>query len=142
MNPAVASVVTDPRIVVDDDRLVVDVGDVGDVNVGHATVVKEPVTLPISTVETRPRIPEAIINAAVKTNMWSPITAIPKVEAVIPAPVARGPKHSDGSKHPGARHPIVAIVVIPSPVTGGPDIAFPRAQGLDINGQRWRSDAN
>jgi len=137
-----AAVVTDPRIVVDDNGLVIDVGDVGDVYIGDATVVKEPVTLPISTVETRAGVPETIINAAVEADVRSPITAIPVVEAVIPAPVARGPEHSDGSKHPCARNPIVAIVVIPSPVARRPDVALSWTEGLNINGQRWRSNAN
>jgi hypothetical protein len=142
INPAVATVVTDPCIVVDDNRLVVDVRYIGDVNVGHATVVKEPVALPIAAEEPRTGVTKAIINAAVETDVWSPIAAIPNVQPVIPAPVARSPKHSDGSKHPSARHPVVAIVVIPGPVARRPDVALSWTQGLNINGQRRWTDAD
>jgi hypothetical protein len=142
INPAVATVVTDPRIAVDDNRLVIDVRYIGDVNVGHATVVKEPVALPIAAEEPRTGIAEAIINAAVETNVRAPITAIPNVETVIPAPVARSPKHSDGSKHPSARNPVVAIVVIPCPVARRPDVALSGTKRLDIDRQRRRSDSN
>jgi hypothetical protein len=140
MKAAVATVVTDPRIVVDDNRLVVDVRYVGDVNVGHATVVIEPVALPIPAEKSGAGVTKAIINAAVETDVWSPIAAIPNVEAVIPAPVARSPKHSDGSKHPRARNPVVAVVVIPRPVARRPDVALSWTQGLNINGQRRWTD--
>src|ERR1700704_284278 len=115
INPTVAAVVTDPRIVVDDNRLVVDIRYVGDVDVGDAAVVKESVALPITAEKSRTGVTKAIINAAVETNVRAPIPAIPDVEPVIPAPVAGGPKHSDGSKHPSARNPVVAIVLIPRP---------------------------
>lgn len=140
MNPAVATVVTDPRIVVDDNRLVVDVRDICDVNVGDATVVKVPVALPIPAEKSGAGVTKAIINAAVETDVRSPIAAIPNVETVIPAPVAGGPKHSDGSKHPSARNPVVAIVVIPRPVARRPDITLSWTQGLNINGQRRWTD--
>jgi len=139
MNP-VATVVTDPRIVVHDNRLVVDVRDIGDVNVGHATVVIEPFAPPIPAEKSGAGITKAIINAAVETDVWSPIAAIPIVETVIPAPVARRPKHSYGSKHPSARNPVVSIVVIPCPVARGPDIALSWTEGLNINGQRRWTD--
>src|SRR6202163_1930201 len=142
MNAAVATVVTDPRIVVDDNRLVVDVRYVGDVDVGDAAVVKEPVALPIPAEKSRAGITKAIINAAVETDVWSPIAAIPNVEAVIPAPVAGSPKQSDGSKHPRARNPVVAIVVIPSPVARRPDVALSWTQGLNINRQCRGTDSN
>jgi hypothetical protein len=134
MNPAVATVVTDPRIVIDDNRLVVDVRYVGDVNVGDATVVKVPVALPIPAEKSGAGVTKAIVDAAVETDVRTPIAAIPNVETVIPAPVARSPKHSDGSKHPSARNPVVTIVVIPRPVARRPDIAFSWTQGLNING--------
>src|ERR1700730_11982659 len=142
INPAVATVVTDPCIVVDDNRLAVDVRYVGDVDVGHATVVKEPVALPIAAEEPRTGITKAIINAAVETDVWSPIAPMPNVETVIPAPVARGPKHSDGSEHPSARNPVIAIVVIPCPVARRPDVGLSWTQGLNINRQCRGTDSN
>jgi hypothetical protein len=142
MNPTVATVVTDLRIVVDDNRLVVDVRYISDVNVGHATVVIVPVALPIAAEKSGTRVTKAIINSAVETDVWSPIAAIPKVETVVPAPVARSPEHSDGSKHPSTRNPVVAIVVIPRPVARRPDIALSWTQGLNINGQRGWTDPN
>jgi hypothetical protein len=72
----------------------------------------------------------------------SPVTTIPNVEAIIPTPVAWGPKHSDRSKHPCARYPVVAIVVIPRPVARRPDVALTGTEGLNINRQRRWADSN
>jgi hypothetical protein len=138
----VAPVVTDSRIVVDDDRLVIDVRDIGDVNVGHAAVVKEAVAAPIPAEKSYTRITEAVIDAAIEADVRSPITAIPDVQTVIPAPVARSPKHADRSKHPRAGHPVVAIVVIPRPVARRPDVALCWTDGLHINRQWRRPDSN
>jgi len=120
---AVATVVADVRIVVDDDRFVIDVGYIGDVNVVHAPVVKEAVALPISAIKTIAGVAKAVIDAAVKSDVRSPVSIVPSVEAIVPTPVSGSPKLPDGSEHPRARHPVVAIVVIPCPVARRPDVS-------------------
>jgi len=120
---AVATVVADVRIVVDDDRFVIDVGYIGDVNVVHAPVVKEAVALPISAIKTIAGVAKAVIDATVKSDVRSPVSIVPTVEAIVPTPVSGSPKLSDGSEHPRARHPVVAIVVIPCPVARRPDVS-------------------
>jgi hypothetical protein len=126
--------------VVDDDRLVVHIGYIGDVNVGHAPVVKEPVSAPVATVETVAGVSKAVIDAAIKADVRSPVAIVPSIKTVIPAPIARRPQHSDGSLDPSAGNPVVAVVVIPCPITRRPDITFSRAKRLNINGQRRWAD--
>jgi hypothetical protein len=121
---AVATVVADVRIVVDDNRLVINVGDVGDVNVVHTAVVKVAVALPISTIKTITGIAKSVINPAVKSDVRSPVSIVPGIEAIVPTPVSGSPKLSDGSEHPRARHPVVAFIVIPCPVARRPDISL------------------
>jgi hypothetical protein len=74
-----ATVITDVRVVVDDYPLVIDVGDVGDVDVVHAPVVKVAVALPISAIKTTAGVAEAIIDAAVKSDVRSPVSIVPGV---------------------------------------------------------------
>jgi hypothetical protein len=126
--------------VVDDDRLVVDVGYISHVNVGHAPVVIEAVSAPVATVVTVAGIAVAVIDAAIKADVRSPVAVVPSIKTVIPAPVAGSPKHSDGSHHPGAGNPIVAFVVIPCPITRRPDISLSGANRLNIHWQRWGAD--
>ncbi len=88
---AVAAAEADMGVVVVDDRLVVDIGDIGDVDVGHAPIVEKPVALPISTEETYTGVAKAIIDAAIKADVGSPVAVIPRIQAVIPTPIARSP---------------------------------------------------
>jgi hypothetical protein len=139
-DPAVATVVADVRVVIDDNRLVIDVSYIGDVNVVHAPVVKEPVAVPISAIKTITGVSKPVIDTAIKSDMRPPISIVPGIDAIVPAPVARGPKHADGSEHPRARHPVVAIIVIPCPVAGSPDVAGSGTEWLNVNRQRWRTN--
>jgi hypothetical protein len=72
-DPAVATVVADVRVVIDDNRLVIDVSYIGDVNVVHAPVVKEPVALPISAIKTITGVSKPVIDTAIKSDMRPPI---------------------------------------------------------------------
>src|ERR1700688_4018838 len=114
---ATAAVVADVRIIVDDNRLVINVGDVGDVNVVHAPVVKVAVALPISAIKTTAGVTKAVIDAAIKSDVRPPVSLVPGIEAIVPTPVSGSPKLADGREHPRARHPVVAVIVIPCPVT-------------------------
>src|ERR1700676_4266307 len=139
-NSAGGTVITDVRVVVDDYSLVIDVGDVGDVDVVHAPVVEVAVALPISAIKTTAGVTKAVIEAAIKPDVRSPVSIIPGIETVVPTPVAGSPKLADGSEYPRARNPVVAIIVIPCPITRRPDVSLSGTQGLNVNRQRRGTD--
>jgi hypothetical protein len=142
-NAAVTPVVADMVHggVVHDDCLVVDVRNVGNVHVGHAAVVIEVASAPLATVETFTGISEAVVNAAVEADVRAPVAAVEKVEAFVPSPPSRSPEHSYGSDHPGAWHPVIAVIVVPRPIAGRPEIAGSGTDGLGVNRQGGRSDS-
>src|SRR5216683_1394979 len=94
---AVGAVEADTGIVVHDDRLVIDIGHVGDVHVSDATVVEKSVPSPLP---------------AEKPDVSTPEPAVQKVEPIIPPPVARSPEHPKGGESPGPGPPEIPIVVI------------------------------
>jgi len=129
------------RMVVYDDRLVVDVGHVRDV--GDRPVVEESAPAQFPTLEATAEVSEPVINAAIETNVRAPIAGIPNVEAIVPTPISGCPQKAHfRSQHPGARHPVVAVIVAPGPITGCPQIAGSGANGLRVNRQRRRSESH
>ncbi len=79
------------RDIVVDHGLVVGVVHDGDVYVGHRTVIDESTAAPIPARITRARVAEAVIDSAIKTDVWSPVPGVPNVDATSPAPVRRAP---------------------------------------------------
>jgi hypothetical protein len=142
-NSSVTAVVADAidSCVVHDDRLVVDIGHVGDVHIGHAAVVVEVTSAPLATVVAVAGIPEAVVDAAVEANVRPPIAAMEDVEPFVPSPPAGSPEHSHGGDYPGARHPVVAVIIVPRPITRRPQIAGSGTDGLRINRQGGRPDS-
>jgi len=80
------------RVVIYDDGPVIDIGHVRDVHIGHRPVVEEVAAAPFSACEAFAEISEAVINAAIKSNVRAPIAGIPNIEAIVPTPVSRSPK--------------------------------------------------
>jgi hypothetical protein len=140
---ALSTVVCHMRIVVYDDGLVINIGDVGDVNVGHRPVVEEFAAAPFAALEAFAEVSEAVVDAAVESDVRTPIADVPEIDAIVPTPVSGGPQISNfGSYHPGAGHPVVAVIVAPGPITRGPDIARARAKGLLVNRQCRRANSH
>ena len=78
--------------IVDNDRAIhVDVCDVSGINVHHGSVVEERSAAPFAAIKSVATVTVSIVNAAVKPDLLSPVTAIPRVSAVIPAPIPRRP---------------------------------------------------
>jgi hypothetical protein len=73
----------------------VNVMNLGDVDVGHRTIVKKVVVVPTSTFEAMTKVTKAIVDPAVETYLRTPITIIENVSAVSPTPIARGPKKTN-----------------------------------------------
>jgi hypothetical protein len=134
-NASVTAVVADAIDggVVHDDRLVVDVGNVCNVHVGHVAVVVEVASAPLATVEAIAGITEAIVDAAIESDMRTPVAAMENVKAFVPSPPSGSPEHAHGSDHPRARHPVIAVVIVPRPITRRPEIAGSGTDRLRIN---------
>jgi hypothetical protein len=87
-----SAVVRDVRVIVYDHGLVIDIGDVGDIHVGHRTVVEEFAAAPFAAREAFAEVSEAVINAAIESDVRAPIADIPKIDAIVPTPVSGGPQ--------------------------------------------------
>jgi hypothetical protein len=134
VNAASAPVVGDARVVVHDDGAVVDVGDAGDIDAVDGVVVVEVVALPIAAIVAIAGVAEAIVDAAIETDVQAPVAAMKAPAIVIPTPIAGSPESTVvGWSAPGAGNPIVAGRT-PVPVTGGPDIVWRRGLGLLVFG--------
>jgi hypothetical protein len=80
-------------------------------------VVHEGVTTPVPAFEAGTVISEAVVDTTVETDVPSPIAGVPKISAVVPAPIARCPKEAYFRRlHPRPGHPVIGAV-IPGPVT-------------------------
>jgi hypothetical protein len=131
------AVVGDAGVVVDDDRTVVDVGDVGADAVNSAVVV-EVVAVPVAAVVADAGVTEAVVDAAIKADVEAPEAAVEAPAVVIPAPIARGPEGTViGGSTPGAGDPVIAGGT-PVPVAGSPDVVWRGGFGLFVDGQRGR----
>jgi len=75
-----------------DDGFVVDVGDVDAAEIIHGPVVSEDAASPIAALVAGAHIAEAVIDAAVESDMRPPISGVPNIEAVPPAPIPWGPE--------------------------------------------------
>ena len=140
---ALSAVVCHVRIIVYDDRLVIDIGHVRHIHIGHRPVVEESAAAPFPALEAFAAVSEPVINAAIKSNVRAPITSIPNIVALVPTPISGCPQKAlFGSFHPGAGHPVVAVIIAPCPIAGCPKIARARAKGLRVNRQRGRADAH
>src|SRR5215468_3067558 len=124
------------------DRLVEDVVHDRHVHVGNSGVVEERAAPPVPTDKTDAEVAEPVVDAAVKAYVRTPVTGVPYVQAVRPAPVPRRPQCTDeGRKHPIAGHPVIAVESI-GPIPRYPEVTWSGAYRLGINRNRRRSDRN
>src|SRR5437899_818125 len=111
------------RGVVMDDGRVVGVVDHRDVHVAHGAVVIVISAAPVAADETDASVAEAVINAAVEADSWSPVACVPEIDTFAKSPVAGSPEQARlGSERPRAGNPEVTVGSV-SPVTGNPDVA-------------------
>jgi hypothetical protein len=105
-------------------------------------VVKEVASSPVSALKASAHVSESIKNTTVEADLFSPVASVPEVNAVAPAPISRSPQETNfGGENPRARHPvIVAIVIVPSPIAGRPQVARARTDGLYVHRQKRRGD--
>src|ERR1700676_540187 len=142
MNSAIATVVADPvdvGIVVDHGG-VIGVVNLVDIYVVHGGVVVEAIAIPASAFVAESAVTEAVIYAAIEADMFTPISAVPKVRTTSPTPVTRSPEVSNLRRDdPGSGNPVVVfLIVVVGPIAGSPDVAISGANRLLIHGYRRR----
>lgn len=74
-----------------DHGLVVGIGYRHRAKVVYGAIVLEGATAPEATGIANTAISKAVVQATVKTNMWTPVTAVPKIGATEPAPITGRP---------------------------------------------------
>jgi hypothetical protein len=75
-----------------DDRLRVDIGDDGLIHLGDGGVVKEHPMIPISALVADASIAEAVVDAAIISDVRAPVSGVPNISTTIVAPVAGRPE--------------------------------------------------
>src|ERR1700723_1589893 len=109
------------------------------VDVHHRGVIAENIPGPHAAEEADAAVAEAVVHAAVETNLGTPVAFIPAIRSVVESPVAGGPEHARlGWLDPHARNPVIAGALVVTPVSGGPEVTFHRTGGLLVNGQHRR----
>jgi hypothetical protein len=133
-----AAIVAHVGRVVDDDGLVIDVGDLHIREIVDAAVVEESAAAPVTALVADAAITVAIRDAAVEADFGAPIAFVKGIDAVVPAPISGRPQQRRlRRQYPRARHPVIAGVVIPGPIAGRPDVTGLRNRRLVVNRQ-WR----
>src|ERR1700687_3910159 len=142
LNPAASAVVANCPAVVHDHSSVINIPHIGDAHIGHGTVVVNLSSAPFPAVKSLARVSESIVDSTVEADVRSPVACVPQVKPISPTPVSRRPQHANGCYHPGAGHPVVAVIIVPSPVARRPEIARAGTDGLCVNRQWRRPHAN
>src|SRR6202167_345750 len=136
--PATPTVVTDAMALIVRHLIVVNVVNDRGINVRYRPVVVNPALIPVSTVISTSRVSKAIIDAAVETDVRTPITRVPMVISVIVAPPGWRRKRTYRRSHdPGAGNPIITGVRV-APRTRRPNVIVAWSRRLAVLGKRWR----
>ena len=142
LNSSGSTVVADIPGIVHHHGSVVDTGHVRDADIGHRAVVIEVSSTPLPAHKSHARIAESVVNSSVKTDVRTPVAGMPCIKSTAPTPVSGRPQHAYRRHYPSARHPVVAVVIVPGPVPGRPEVAGARTDRLRVNRQRRRPDAH
>jgi hypothetical protein len=135
----VAHVIGDDGVIHHDGFVHVNIGDAA-TDVHRGAVIEERVAAPFAAGESDAAESEAVVYAAIVSDVGAPVSSVEYIGAGVPTPVAGSPEHTLLRRgNPSSRNPVVSIVIAPRPKTGCPHIADLRANGLNIYGQRRRS---
>ena len=138
VNAAATAIIRNARPVVDHHGAVVDVSNVDDVNAVDRAVVVEVVAVPVAAIVAITGVTEAVVDAAIESDVQTPVTAEEAPAVVVPAPVSGSPERAVVRRStPCPRNPVITGRS-PTPVSGGPDIVWRRGFGLLILRQFWR----
>jgi hypothetical protein len=108
------------------------------IHIRDRAVVIHGAVIPISAVVAAARISKAVIDAAVVTNMRTPVAGMPQIGAIIVTPPRRRPERVyPRRQHPRTGNPVVAGVCI-IPVAGRPNVIVAGSGRLAVVGKRRR----
>jgi len=122
-------------VVVDGDGPVIGVVNNRCVHARDGCVVGEVPTLPCASVVPASAVAEAVVDAAVKADLLTPISTVKTVESTFKSPIRRGPEHACGrGRDPDSRYPVVTTAAV-SPICRLPEISVHGTEGLFIDSQ-------
>ena len=137
------AVVADVALFVVPDRTVVEVIKTLITEVVYGPVVIELAAPPLAAVVAVSGVAISIVNSAIESHMFPPITGMPDECRPFPSPVTRGPQQARFRRHdPRTWNPVIAIIGVVRPVTGCPDVVIAWAGRLCVDGQWRRPKAN
>lgn len=139
---AAATAVEADVIIAGVDRRVIGVVDNVDVYVCDGAVVVEVVAAPVTARVADAGVAESIINATVEADLGSPVAGVPAIETASECPIAGSPEETDcGWRNPCTGHPVITVGSV-GPVAGNPKVTGNGADGLRVDGQDGRTNAN
>src|SRR3984957_18537675 len=110
----------------------------GGVHVSDIGVVGKVIAFPATALITITSVAKSIVDAAVKAHFWAPVSFVEKERTLAPTPISWRPKETHlGRFHPRARTPVIAVLIVIGPVTGGPQIAIDGAERFLVNRKWW-----
>src|ERR1700732_1287699 len=128
--------------VVDHGAVDVDVAHHGLVHVHDCGVVGKGAASPLAADEADAAVTEAVVNAAVESDVRTPVAGVPYVKAAAEAPVAGCPKHAHTRRsYPYAGNPVVTDRAV-GPVSRRPEVAVVWTRRLFVNRECWGPDAD
>jgi hypothetical protein len=135
----IANAVIDYSCIINNCLVYINIMHDGSVDAGDSHIISEDAAFPNSADITCSRVSPSIIYTAIKTNIRSPIAAMPYVDSVIESPIRRGPEPTDlGWHNPDTRNPVIPQLRVIGPVARSPQPAVDRAWRLIIDRQRRR----
>ena len=138
LDSAAPAIETHARPAVFRNVVIVDVVNDRDIHIRHRAIVGQVAVIPISSIVSVANVSKTVIDAAIETNMGSPVAGVPMVEASIKTPPRRCPKRSYKWRHdPSTGDPIIARARI-TPVTRRPHIVLARRGRLSVLRKRRR----
>ena len=118
--------------------VVVCVVDRAHVDVVVHAVIEEVAAVPVAAFVAEADVAEAVIDAAVETDVQAPMSGIKEIAAAVEPPIARRPKRGCvGWLDPCSRHPVIAARA-PGPIARSPNVAVSGRGRLIVVGKRRR----
>lgn len=139
VHSAAPAVVADTIAAIVGHRVVINIANNRSIHICDRAVVVHRAVIPISAVVAATGVSEAVVDAAVVTNVWTPVAGMPQINAVIIAPPRRRPERVyPRRQHPCAGNPVIAGVRV-IPIAGRPNVIVAGSGRLAVIGKRrWR----
>src|SRR5258707_12429058 len=115
----------------------IDIGVTNDrpINISNRSVIVEGPAFPAATIVSDTPVAEAVVHAAIESDVRSPITGMPEVKPSGVTPIARRPEKANFRRgSPVSRHPVESIGAI-GPIPWNPYVTVACARGLMQNRQ-------